>query len=499
MSRCQQVGRTVTRCLRPQQHLAMATPSMSMASRSFSSTAGRRDDVATTAIPPPENKNISPARTPAAAKTTEASTGPAAAPSPPPDSAAGQAAPAGSGSSDSQPAASTDGPTLAPKDPMVGSRRKQAAIAIADQSIPFAQLPFQCFQEARKVLHADRQEKIVQIVREAAKIKALEARDPETVTGGDRMKQMRLESMREYLNMLKVQADINDPEVKRRFEDGLGDMNKPVYRHLAEQKWRGLPYRVIKQRIEQFSIIPDLLPKFEPVMDVQMSFRQRKTPPGTVVDSLTSEKPPTLRVQVFNKGERLVTVAVIDNDVPVVDKDGFARRCHFLAANIPIDPTTKAIPLMMIRDEQKHLAVPWLPPFSQKGAPKHRLSIFIMEQKNNEIIDVAKLREAYIRSSNPDPAKNPNKFSIKSLKDKFPALEPVGFNIFRTEWDEYTADVMARNNIPGADVEFKHARVHSMKPERGPRGWEAKRQGPKYRHLWKYTHRIATPKRKFVK
>lgn len=105
---------------------------------------------------------------------------------------------------------------------MVGSRRKQAAIAIADQSIPFAQLPFQCFQEARKVLHADRQEKIVQIVREAAKIKALEARDPETVTGGDRMKQMRLESMREYLNMLKVQADINDPEVKRRFEDGLG-------------------------------------------------------------------------------------------------------------------------------------------------------------------------------------------------------------------------------------------------------------------------------------
>lgn len=178
--------------------------------------------MATTAIPPPENKNISPARTPAAAKTTEASTGPAAAPSPPPASAAGQAAPAGSGSSDSQPAASTDGPTLAPKDPMVGSRRKQAAIAIADQSIPFAQLPFQCFQEARKVLHADRQEKIVQIVREAAKIKALEARDPETVTGGDRMKQMRLESMREYLNMLKVQADINDPEVKRRFEDGLG-------------------------------------------------------------------------------------------------------------------------------------------------------------------------------------------------------------------------------------------------------------------------------------
>lgn len=59
-------------------------------------------------------------------------------------------------------------------------------------------------------------------MREAAKIKALEARDPETVTGGDRMKQMRLESMREYLNMLKVQADINDPEVKRRFEDGLG-------------------------------------------------------------------------------------------------------------------------------------------------------------------------------------------------------------------------------------------------------------------------------------
>ena len=75
----------------------------------------------------------------------------------------------------------------------------------------------------------------------------------------------------------------------------------------------------------------------------------------------------------------------------------------------------------------------------------------------------------------------------------------MGFNIFRAEWDAGTARVMARHGIEGADVEFRRKRVHSLKPPRKARGWEAKHQGPKYRHLWKYTHRINTPKRKFVR
>ena len=121
-----------------------------------------------------------------------------------------------------------------------------------------------------------------------------------------------------------------------------------------------------------------------------------------------------------------------------------------------------------------------MPPFSQKGAPYHRLAVFLLEQQPGERIDVGRLRELYSARDG---------FSLKSYRDKF-TLRPFGFTMFRSIWDDNTAAVMARHGLPGADVEFRNTRVHSLKPPVKPRGWEAKRQGPKYRHLWKYTKRI---------
>ena len=69
-------------------------------------------------------------------------------------------------------------------------------------------------------------------------------------------------------------------------------------------------------------------------------------------------------------------------------------------------------------------------------------------------------------------------------------LEPVGFTMFRSVWDDGTAEVMGRLGAPGADIELRPTRIYSQKPPVKPRGWEAKRQGPKYRQLWKYTKRI---------
>lgn len=105
--------------------------------------------------------------------------------------------------------------------PPIGSRRRRVAIRTSD-NVPFEQLPYQCFQEARKILNADREEKIAQIVAETAKIKRLEAADASTIKGGEATKQRRITSMRKYVEELKILADINDPLVKRRFEDGQG-------------------------------------------------------------------------------------------------------------------------------------------------------------------------------------------------------------------------------------------------------------------------------------
>lgn len=107
--------------------------------------------------------------------------------------------------------------------PPIGSRRRRAALA-QSPGIPFDQLPYQCFQEARKILVEDRAEKLKKIETERARISRLETADPATFRGGEAYKQKRLKSMRAELEELKILADINDPNVKRRFEDGKGEI-----------------------------------------------------------------------------------------------------------------------------------------------------------------------------------------------------------------------------------------------------------------------------------
>lgn len=104
--------------------------------------------------------------------------------------------------------------------PPVGSRRRRLALQTSS-NIPFEQLPYQCFQEARKVLQEDREEKLQQIEVERGRIARLKATDP-ALTGGEHAKQSRLKSMQKHLEHLKILADINDPMTKKRFEDGLG-------------------------------------------------------------------------------------------------------------------------------------------------------------------------------------------------------------------------------------------------------------------------------------
>lgn len=106
----------------------------------------------------------------------------------------------------------------------VGSRRRRAALRTSD-NLPFEQLPYQCFQEARKVLAEDREEKIAQIQLTRQRIQKLEAKDASGVKGGAAMKQTTLQKLNERLEYLKIQADINDPMIKKRFEDGEGMSN----------------------------------------------------------------------------------------------------------------------------------------------------------------------------------------------------------------------------------------------------------------------------------
>ncbi|TAQ90632.1 hypothetical protein B7494_g1046 [Chlorociboria aeruginascens] len=352
----------------------------------------------------------------------------------------------------------------------IGSRRRRAALR-SSNDFPFEQLPYQCFQEARKVLRADREEKIKEIQTERLRISNLVAQDSSIFRGGEMHKQRRLHGMRKHLEWLKIQADINDPLIKKRFEDGEGDMDKPIYRYLADRKWRSYQRLLIDQRIHQLNIVPDLLPHFEPRADVRLAFLRRNVQPGEILDSRISELPPRLKVQVFDKGERLVTVIAIDSDVPDIENDSFTARCHYLAANIPISPTQTSLPLSKALPDTQ-LVLPWLPPFAQKGSPYHRLSIFVLQQEAGKEINIEYLKKSIKRDG----------FYFRSFvsKNKF---EPIGVNLFRSVWDEGTAGVMKRAGIEDADLEFKRKKVIALKPKQKARGWEARHASEKYRSL----------------
>ncbi|KAI9837260.1 MAG: hypothetical protein M1819_000334 [Sarea resinae] len=330
----------------------------------------------------------------------------------------------------------------------IGSRRRRAALQDS-ANIPFEQLPYQCFQEARKILQADRQEKLEQIAVQRARIAKVQAQDA-AVSGGEKEKQQRLKSMHKHLEELKILADINDPMIKKRFEDGQGDMNRPIYRYLADRQWRSYHRNLIVQRISQMNVVPDVLPHIDPTADVRLAFRRHNVQPGQFVDSRVSEVPVKLDVQVFDKGERLVSVAVVDSDVPNLATDGFDYRCHFLAANIPIAPTSTSLPLSRLSKDTQIL-LPWLPPFAQKGSPYHRLSVFVLQQRAGETVDVTTVREKLQRDG----------FNLRSFVDKH-SMRPVGVNMFRSQWDEGTAGVMERAGVDGADVEFRRKRVEPL-------------------------------------
>lgn len=174
-------------------------------------------------------------------------------------------------------------------------------------------------------------------------------------------------------------------------------MNKPIYRHLAEKKWREFKRKVLEQRVTQLSVVPDLLPSLDLTADIDLSFGRKTVAPGDFVESFISEKMPTLHVQTFTPGEKLVTVAIVDADVPVPEEDGFTTRCHFIASNIRISPSETSIPLQRIaeddkkRADDKKIALPWVAPWAHKGAPYHRLAVVVLEQNESKKFDISKL------------------------------------------------------------------------------------------------------------
>ena len=132
-----------------------------------------------------------------------------------------------------------------------------------------------------------------------------------------------------------------------------------------------------------------------------------------------------------------------------MEKDSFGYRCHYCAVNIPISPTSGTISLRQV-DEKKTILT-WLPPFAQKGTPYHRLSIFALQQDEGSILNISKMRKKEVR----------NGFNLRRFMSVY-NVKPIGVTLFRTIWDEGTAEVMRKAGVEGADVEFRRMKSESL-------------------------------------
>lgn len=256
-------------------------------------------------------------------------------------------------------------------------------------------------------------------------------------------------------------------------------MNKPIYRHLADKKWRSYQRAILLQRITQMNVIPDVLPLIDPIVKTELSFvapaipkRRRNVAHGEIIDSRVSEHPPVINIQKYDKGEKLVTIAVVNPDVPNVERDSFASRCHYLACNVPITPTRTTVELKSLTLDNQ-VVIPWIPAYAQKGLPYQRMSVVVLEQPASEkaapgtgivppsmpleISDVKGRVQAWIAKR--------GDFCLRTVVNHY-RLSPIGVDLFRTEWDEGTAGVMQRAGIVGHDVEFKRKRVEPLPYQR---------------------------------
>lgn len=228
-------------------------------------------------------------------------------------------------------------------------------------------------------------------------------------------------------------------------------MSKPIYRYLADRKWREYRRKILVQRITQMKVVPDVLAHCDPVVDTKLYFGKRQIQPGDFVESKTSTSAPKLDVQLFESGEKLVTIAVVDLDVPNVEADSFDYKTHYLAVNVPISAINTKVDLSQLSADSQ-VVLPWLPPVAQKGSPYHRLSVFIMEQKDSKPLDFAAVKAKETDRENT---------LLRTLQARY-HLKAIGAHLFRTQWDDTTLEVMNQLGFSGADVELRRKKVEPL-------------------------------------
>ncbi|KAJ7293947.1 phosphatidylethanolamine-binding protein [Mycena rebaudengoi] len=205
-----------------------------------------------------------------------------------------------------------------------------------------------------------------------------------------------LEKMRERLNVLEVQSEVNLPEVRWSVANAMADMTIPSHRHLVEQRWRkDGDLDLLMERIHQMHVIPDVIPALHPSLDLHVTARLmpdrfdtlmrrntfqrrvntfKRVVPGRYLTPQQTRIPPKLYANVFHTDTRLYTMLLVDPDVPDQLNQTFTTFLHWMKPNIPLSAThTGRIPFLNTHTR-------YIPPHPQRGTPYHRYTLLLLPQ-----------------------------------------------------------------------------------------------------------------------
>ncbi|CAG8616730.1 4180_t:CDS:2, partial [Cetraspora pellucida] len=179
-------------------------------------------------------------------------------------------------------------------------------------------------------------------------------------------------------NDLQVQAEVNDPEVRRKFKNNMVDMSIPVYRHLKEKHWKSGPLPKLMERITQMYVVPDVFPDLVPTMDLEFEFDDEFVEPGCFQRPIRTINPPTIVMNNFHVETRLYTLIMVDPDMPDVENKSFQTQWHWLITNIPISATKTDI-------SGGTEVLQYVSPHPPKGTKYHRYTLGAFEQPIGKI------------------------------------------------------------------------------------------------------------------
>ena len=246
------------------------------------------------------------------------------------------------------------------------------------------------------------------------------------------------------LTKAQVRSQVDNPEVQYNFKIGQSDFREPVYRYLAEQKWKEYDQLVLMQRLESLKVIPDTMPTLDPKAKVELQFSgsvNKWLVPGATIPCAVASRPPLVTIQEFEeiKDDSLYTLVIVDPDTPDLARDSFKTTLKWAVANIPLSNVEHFVDT----DKATEL-VPYLPPTPEKNSGIHRHAVWAFRQNNGKVAEVA--QELIERDG----------FDIRKFADEL-GLQAVGAHIWRNKFDRTTDGVREKYGL-GAGRVFARVR-----------------------------------------